>query len=783
MKAHKVRSIVSGCILVIFASIVSAIPLPLGVDGIIYELDGITQVPAGIPFYVHDLSTGETVSGTTGAGSSGRYSVALSGNIGDSLIIKAWNKYNSVNLSVPLSGVMHKVNLYLNMSYPPLAPAITSSPVPSVNEDEPYEYQVAAFDENSQDTLTYSLKAGPPGMSINGTSGRVQWSPGNQHTGNHSVIVLVSDGIHFINQSFVLHVININDPPMIVSLPPRNATQDVVYNYQLVATDIDSPQLTYTLLNFPAGMVINASTGHIRWTPTKSQVNTHTIIVEASDGRLADSQTFTLSVSNVNDLPVITSLPPTHTLQGQQYNYEFTVEDYDNDYLIYSLINAPSRMTLNKTTKTISWTPANEDVRTHQVSLKVADNEGFVIQPFVIIVDNINDAPIINSSPLLAAEVGKLYLYDVNGYDIDNDTLTYSLILSPQEMAINPVSGIITWRPRGSQTGTHSVIVNISDSWVSVFQKFNVSVSTVTQEEEDSLLPAKTLTADSSGGGSGGGGLPLTLSTERKESPENIPSAEDNSSKNAVILQEHTQRPASLALLSRPVYKYLSIEGASDEMIQQYTLNFSVPKDWLLYHNISAQDIVLAVHTSQGWQDEIPAIEQETKQIVVFSVPVIGARDFAVSVKEGIMVTRPFQIQTSSIKEPFTLSGIIYEYRKKKEIPPGTIVHFTNLNTSELISVKTGIGPHGGGYAVVLHGALGHILEIRLDGSTKSFQTELANSKALDFEVTPQKGLARITGHSIAGILPTAPLYATLAGLIILSIGCGIGFWLRKKKP
>ena len=99
-----------------------AIPVPRGISGVVYSLDGLTQAPAGTNFYVNDLTNGQLITGTTGKGESGAYSVSLKGNDGDTILISAWNNYAVTNITLSLSGVMRNVNLFLNTSLPQIIP-------------------------------------------------------------------------------------------------------------------------------------------------------------------------------------------------------------------------------------------------------------------------------------------------------------------------------------------------------------------------------------------------------------------------------------------------------------------------------------------------------------------------------------------------------------------------------------------------------------------------------------------------------------------------------------
>ena len=130
----------------------NAIPVPHGIDGHVYDLDGITPA-ANIGFSINDTTTGEFIQGKTRA--NGKYSVALNGSNGNIIVIKVWNKYNSNNKTITLQGVMHNVDLLLNMTIPNLPPEIISEPIKTAYASEWYFYQVNATDPNDDESIKY----------------------------------------------------------------------------------------------------------------------------------------------------------------------------------------------------------------------------------------------------------------------------------------------------------------------------------------------------------------------------------------------------------------------------------------------------------------------------------------------------------------------------------------------------------------------------------------------------------------------------------------------------
>ena len=83
------------------------------------------------------------------------------------------------------------------------SPVIESDPVTTAKEGVAYTYDVEATDPNG-DTLTYSLTAGPTGMTINSTTGVISWTPAAD--GSFEVTVEVSDGSKSETQSFTIIV-------------------------------------------------------------------------------------------------------------------------------------------------------------------------------------------------------------------------------------------------------------------------------------------------------------------------------------------------------------------------------------------------------------------------------------------------------------------------------------------------------------------------------------------------------------------------------------------------
>jgi YD repeat-containing protein len=178
-------------------------------------------------------------------------------------------------------------------------PRIISSPPTLAVAGQAYSYPIVATDDDPGDVLTYSLVLAPPGMVMDGSSGRIQWVPQVDQVGSHGVTVRVSDRSGaFTEQSYSVTVSLSNRAPAIASTPLTIAAGGIPYSYAVNGTDPDAGDvLTYSLTSLPTGMSISQTTGLINWTPEETQGGNHLVTVRVQDtGGLFAEQSYTISV-------------------------------------------------------------------------------------------------------------------------------------------------------------------------------------------------------------------------------------------------------------------------------------------------------------------------------------------------------------------------------------------------------------------------------------------------------------------------------------------------------
>src|SRR5581483_3722021 len=114
--------------------------------------------------------------------------------------------------------------------------------------------------------------------------------------------------------------------------------------------------------------------------------------------------------------------------------------------------------------------PTADRLGINHVAIQVSDGRGGIAtQTYDLSVQQQpgNLPPLITSQPVTSAVLGLPYVYQVQAQDADNDPLTFSLTAGPDGMAIDPITGKLTWQPgndaSSSAAGPHDVTVRVDD--------------------------------------------------------------------------------------------------------------------------------------------------------------------------------------------------------------------------------------------------------------------------------------------------------------------------------
>ncbi len=281
------------------------------------------------------------------------------------------------------------------------APTETGIANTTAQEDSVVNYDVSGSfaDEDVGDVLSYSATqvgggALPAWISINATTGVLTFAPANADVGSVNVRVTATDsGSASVFADFTVEALNVNDAPTVSAIADDSTNEDALFSLDVSGnfSDVDAGDtLTYSAElsgggALPAWLSIDSVTGILSGTPTNDDVGTYAIKVTATDIALAAvSDTFVLTVDNVNDIPVVTvPLADATASVNAVFNVDASTsfDDVDivhGDSLTYSAELAgggalPAWLSIDPVLGVLSGTPGSGDVGSIDVTVTATD--------------------------------------------------------------------------------------------------------------------------------------------------------------------------------------------------------------------------------------------------------------------------------------------------------------------------------------------------------------------------------------------------------------------------
>ena len=395
-------------------------------------------------------------------------------------------------------------------------PAFSSLPLIEATEDSLYAYTITVQDIDigaSIDMWTTILSGWLTFIDNGDGTALLSGIPRNAHVGiKNAAVIKASDGIDdAIEQSFMITVVNTNDPPEIVSTPVFTATEDSFYSCTIVAEDMDGDLLDFTSAALPQWLSLinnHNNTATLQGVPDNDDVGLSrplTIIAKDPDNVTA-TQTFSITVQNTNDKPVFISQAKTSAIEDSLYDYTITVQDVDIGASITikaaSLPHWLSFTDFGNGTAIITGIPLNDDVHNDNIVVLTA-NDGIataVSQAFLITVINTNDAPVISSQAVLTATEDAPYVYTIIAEDMDGDILAFKSELPSWLSLIDHGNNTasLTGIPTNNDVGLSNTltITTMDSSKASASQYFEILVINTNDAPVFISLPQETAIED-----------------------------------------------------------------------------------------------------------------------------------------------------------------------------------------------------------------------------------------------------------------------------------------------
>lgn len=387
--------------------------------------------------------------------------------------------------------------------------------------------QTVAFHASSNNPSLFT-ENGQPAVDGNGA---LTFTPAPDANGDATITLYVTDNGGTAHtgdvdtsetQTFAIHVTAVNDVPSFtvganqtvaedcgaqsvagwipaMSAGPANeATQTLAFT----VSDNTAPAL-FT----PDGQPAVSPEGTLTYTPAPNAYGAATLTLHVADNgggtNTSAAQMFTITVTPVNDAPIITGDALFTSPEDTQYTYSFAVTDAEDDAGALTLacgtgntaLLAKANMTLggSGSNRTLTVTPVSDRSGTVNITLTATDTNGATTtHTIAMTVSPVNDAPTVSTIANRATDedtsTGPIG-FTIGDVDTEASLCTVSAVSDNEALVANTSAGIavggsgasrtVTLNPSLNQTGTANITVTVSDGSLTAQTVFTLTVNPV----------------------------------------------------------------------------------------------------------------------------------------------------------------------------------------------------------------------------------------------------------------------------------------------------------------
>jgi hypothetical protein len=314
----------------------------------------------------------------------------------------------------------------------------------TVDEGSLLSFTVTGSDSDlPAQALVFSLVSPPAGASIT-PGGLFTWTPSYDQSGSYTITVrLTDDGapVKWAEQTFTVTVNESNFAPVIDPITNLvvNEGDSVLFNVTASDPDDGPGSLQYSLSfgAHPAARLtrINNNTAVFSWVaPEADGTRVYTFTIVVNDGQSMDSATFTITVNDVNQPPVLAAISDRNVVEGETISFTAQASDIDlpAQTLAFRLgAGAPPAANINPASGAFTWATTTADgPGVYNLTVYVTDGEVEVSRSFTVTVQAALDLRLSGTAapnPVLAG--GSLtYTLTLTNVDSDGDAATGVLL-------------------------------------------------------------------------------------------------------------------------------------------------------------------------------------------------------------------------------------------------------------------------------------------------------------------------------------------------------------------
>lgn len=273
----------------------------------------------------------------------------------------------------------------------------------------------------------------------------------------------------------------VNNPPVLDPIGSWTLNENEPLTFTVSASDPDGNALSFELANAPTGATLNDhgdGTADFSWTPTYAQAGNYevtVIVTDDGDPIETSSQTFAITVGNVNRAPALDPIGDRSVDEGAELAFTIHATDPDGNNLWFDGANLPTGAALTDNgdgSASFSWTPSYTQAGSFDATFLVTDDGAPMesdSEQIRISVGNVNRAPTLDPVGNRSASEGVPLTIALGASDPDGDVLSFEASNMPTGAELvdhGNGSAEFAWTPDFGQTGDYPVSFIVTDDGV-----------------------------------------------------------------------------------------------------------------------------------------------------------------------------------------------------------------------------------------------------------------------------------------------------------------------------
>jgi len=349
----------------------------------------------------------------------------------------------------------------------------------SMMEDEIKKFILPATDDEG-DLITFEIKKSDSNASYNLVGNEIEITPNENFNGILNYSYTVTDGrLVSEEQNITINVSPVNDAPTQEDWAILTKKQLPVTT-NLIAVDIDSKVLTYSIIESPKFGVLDSSTlPEITYTPNIGYVGLDSLIYKVTDGDLETVVNVSITVEDRNLAPV--AYEETYNIKNNETK-SISLKGFDPEgsVLSYEIISSSPSLILDVSNiPNISVQPNRSFVGSSNLVYRVFDGELYSEpQTVYFTVSEGNFEPILSETDEITTIEDEPISFSIEATDVDS-SLTYEVKVDPSNGILTGTLPNLTYTPNSNFVGKDTLTYSVFDGEFTKVKVLTINVTPI----------------------------------------------------------------------------------------------------------------------------------------------------------------------------------------------------------------------------------------------------------------------------------------------------------------